>query len=80
MGVMQQVSGQIYVRPLLFRLDYPRVLLRMSGGHDERHCDHVGQEVTEMNGHLRECSKRPQVELLPYRLVWIIGAGPIPGR
>jgi hypothetical protein len=35
----------------------------------------MSEEVAFMHGNFGECSKRPQVELLPYRLVWIIGAG-----
>lgn len=74
MGVMQQMSGQVNIRSFFFCLDNLHIFLRLSRGHSERHHDFVGQEVAKMNGDFGDCSQRPQIELLPYRLVKVIGA------
>jgi hypothetical protein len=48
LGIVQQVRGEIYVRAFFLRLDNPRVFLRLTSRHYERHHDFVRQEVTKM--------------------------------
>ena len=61
MGIMQQMCGKVYVRPFFLGLDDPRIFLRLSRRHDQRHGDLVRQEVTKMNGDLGERPQRPQI-------------------
>ena len=62
-------------RPFFLGLDDPRIFLRLSRRHDQRHGDLVRQEVTKMNGDLGERPQRPQVKLLPDGLVQVTRAG-----
>ena len=48
--------------------------MRLARRNHERHRDLVGEEVPEVNGHLRQRLQRAQVELLLYRLVGIARA------
>ena len=75
MGIMQQMCGKVYVRPFFLGLDDPRIFLRLSRRHDQRHGDLVRQEVTKMNGDLGERAQRPQIKLLPDGLVQVTRAG-----
>jgi hypothetical protein len=48
------MCGKVYVRPFFLGLDDPRIFLRLSRRHNQRHGDLVRQEVTKMNRDLGE--------------------------